>query len=314
MRFGIYRLEGIGDEASLQAVERELGVPIAIRSYYRAWNRCRIEDDRAWFASLAASRRDVLLTWEPWQIPPASPCPEDQPDFSLRQILSGRYDCYVRDVARTLASLPVTIYLRPLHEMNGNWYPWCGCVNGNSSREFVLVWHHLRTLFKDAGAANIVWVWSPYIFSYPGSAENAMECYFPGADALDVIGLDGYNWGSEPQWGTWRSFTELFADAYRRVTALCSNKIMICETASAVTGGDKAAWIADMLDRLASDYGRVEAVIWFDIDKECDWRIASSEATLELFRNRAGLIFPEIGIGQVAQREEIEMKGPPERM
>ena len=293
MRFGIYRLEGIGDEASLHAVEQELGVSIAIRSYYRAWNRCSIDDDHAWFASLAASRRDVLLTWEPWKIPPASSCPEDQPDFSLQQILSGRYDTYVRDVARMLASLPVTIYLRPLHEMNGNWYPWCGTVNGNSSWELVHVWHHLRNLFKEEDAVNIVWVWSPYICSYPDSAENSLECYFPGGDSLDVIGLDGYNWGSEPHWGSWQTFSDLFADAYRRVTKLCSNKIMICETASAVAGGDKAAWIGDMLDRLASDYGRVEALVWFDIDKECDWRIGSSEGTLELFRNRAGLIFPE---------------------
>ena len=291
MRFGIYRLEGIGDETSLCAIEDELGVSISIRSYYRAWNFCRIDDDRAWFEALADSHREVLLTWEPWKIPPPESRPEQQPEFSLQQILSGRYDTYIRDVARTLAALPVTVYLRPLHEMNGNWYPWCGTVNGNSPAEFIQTWHYLRDIFLAEQATNIVWVWSPYVFSYPAVPENQLDAYFPGEDALDLIGLDGYNWGNDAEWGRWQSFNELFAEAYGTVTKLCANRIMICETASAVTGGDKAVWVKEMLEQLNSDFCRVETLVWFDIDKECDWRIDSSEDVLQLFRNSAPVIF-----------------------
>lgn len=291
MRFGIYRLDGIEDEAFLSELEREFGVPIAIRSVYRAWNRCAIEDDLDWFASLANSPRDVLLTWEPWKIPAPSTCHEDQPDFSLQQILSGRYDSYVRDVARTLASLPVKVYLRPLHEMNGSWYPWCGTVNGNTPAELVPVWHHLRNLFMKERATAIEWVWSPYVFSYPDRPENEFSAYYPGDDVVGLIGLDGYNWGNEKEWSRWQSFTDLFSDAYRKVTELGAKAVMITETASVEGGGDKSLWIGDMFDQLTTGFPRIEAVFWFDVDKECDWRIHSSGTVLELFRERGPRLF-----------------------
>ncbi len=291
MKFGIYRLDGVDDEFLLSELERELGVSIAIRSVYRAWNRCAIEDDLEWFASLAKSPRDVLLTWEPWKIPSAAAHPEDQPDFSLQQILSGRYDSYVRDVARTLAALPVKVHLRPLHEMNGNWYPWCGTVNGNTPAELVPVWHHLRNLFMEEHAAEIEWVWSPYVSSYPDCPENEFSAYYPGDDAVGMIGLDGYNWGNEKEWGRWQSFSDLFSEAYRKVTGLGSKAVIVTETASAEGGGDKSAWIGDMFDQLTTGYPRIEALFWFDIDKECDWRLHSSGTVLDLFRDRAARLF-----------------------
>ena len=292
MRFGIYRLEGIENEAFISALERELNVSISMRSVYRAWNDCLIEDDLEWFASLADSPRDLLLTWEPWSAPFLSGSrPEDQPDFSLQQILSGRYDSYVRDVARVLATLPVKIYLRPLHEMNGNWYPWCGTVNGNSPSELVPVWHHLRKLFLEEKATAIEWVWSPYASSYPDSPANGLAAYYPGDDAVDLVGLDGYNWGNETEWGKWQSFADLFSEAYAKVTKLSTKAIMIAETGSAEGGGDKALWLNDMFDHLTSKYPQVESLFWFDINKECDWRINSSETALELFREKAPGLF-----------------------
>lgn len=293
MKFAVYRLDGCENETFLAGLELELGVSIAMRSVYRAWNRCRADDDLAWFAALAESPRDVLLTWEPWLIPPAQACPEEQPDFSLRQILSGRYDDYLCDVARILASLPVKVYLRPMHEMNGNWYPWCGTVNGNTPAEYVSVWRHVRDVFRREHADAVRWVWSPYVFSYPDITENGFDAYYPGDDAVDLVGLDGYNWGNETEWGKWQSFSELFGEAYARVTELSARPVLIAETASAEGGGDKAAWLADMLEQLTSGYPRVEAVSWFDIQKECDWRIQSSIPVLELFRERASRLFGE---------------------
>lgn len=291
MKFGIYRPEGMENEEVLVALERELEVSIGIRSVYRAWNCCNIDDDLEWFASLAECRRDVLLTWEPWQLPSGSARPEAQPDFSLQQLLSGRYDSYIRDVARTLASLPLKIYLRPMHEMNGNWYPWCGTVNGNSPAEYVLVWHHLRKIFIEEGADAIDWVWCPYAFSYPDAMENGFAAYHPGDAAMEAIGLDGYNWGDKAGYGGWQSFSDLFSDAYGRATELSDKSVMITEMASAEGGGDKTAWLGDMFDRMTTLYPRVEAVFWFDVDKECDWRIHSSAASLELFRERAAVLF-----------------------
>ena len=49
-------------------------------------------------------------------------------------------------------------------------------------------------------------------------------------------------------------------------------------------GGDKAAWIEDMGDKLARRFPKVRAVVWFHANKETDWRVNSSAASLSAFR------------------------------
>jgi len=63
---------------------------------------------------------------------------------------------------------------------------------------------------------------------------------------------------------------------------------MIAETASAEEGGDKAAWIRSaLLHYLPLRYPKVRALVWFDEEKERDWTVDSSEATLREFRAAA---------------------------
>jgi mannan endo-1,4-beta-mannosidase len=51
--------------------------------------------------------------------------------------------------------------------------------------------------------------------------------------------------------------------------------------ASAEIGGDKAVWITDAFQQLASSkYARVVGAYWFNMNKETDWRINSSAAAL----------------------------------
>lgn len=283
MKFGIYRLREPLDDTELAELERSIGQPLAIISCYRAWNRCRIEDDLPWLASLENSSREILLTWEPWCLPASTDYPETQPEFALNRLLSGAYDGYIRDFARRLASFPQTIYFRPMHEMNGLWYPWCGTRNGNSPAQYVDVWHHLRRLFHSEGATELKWVWSPYAFSYPETQENGMAAYFPGDDAIDWVGLDGYNWGSSRPGGMWQSFPALFSSGYKTICDLSSHPVMIAETASSELGGNKAAWIREMFAALPVQFPRISSLVWFDIHKECDWRIESSAASLAAF-------------------------------
>jgi len=51
---------------------------------------------------------------------------------------------------------------------------------------------------------------------------------------------------------------------------------MIPETASTELGGDKAAWIAGIIPALKSSYPNIRALVWFDTNKETDWRFDSS--------------------------------------
>ncbi|HEY5973293.1 MAG TPA: glycosyl hydrolase [Geobacteraceae bacterium] len=284
MKFGIYRLTGLLDDGVMAGLEREIGKPVAIVSCYRAWNRCRIEDDLPWLEELDRSAREILLTWEPWLLPADPAALERQPAFSLSRILSGSYDEYIRAFARRLASFRQTVYFRPLHEMNGLWYPWGGTVNGNRPVEYVELWQRLRALFRAEGASRLQWLWTPYAASYPPTPENSMAAYFPGDGNLEWVGLDGYNWGEGREGSSWQSFEEIFAAGYDTLCGLSRRPVMIAETASAETGGDKGQWIREMFASLPQRFPRVRAMVWFDLDKECDWRIASTAASLAAFR------------------------------
>ena len=200
---------------------------------------------------------------------------------------SGRYDEYIRSFGRELAAFSQKIFLRTMHEMNGNWYPWCGSVNGNSAELHIAAWNHIRDLINREALSGIEWVWSPYAHSYPDQPSNSMEEYFPGDDSLDLIAIDGYNWGSSKEWSTWQSFEEIFGDAYDKLSAISQRPFMIGETASDESGGSKEDWITEAFDRIKTRFNKIESLIWFDEKKECDWRIDSSSASLKAFQNKA---------------------------
>ena len=63
-------------------------------------------------------------------------------------------------------------------------------------------------------------------------------------------------------------------------TAAKKKPILIGEMASAQAGpGDKAKWIDDIIPALRARFPLIEGIIWFDVNKERDWRISSSPAS-----------------------------------
>jgi beta-mannanase len=149
----------------------------------------------------------------------------------------------------------------------------------------VAAWQYLRELVCHEVDTNIQWVWCPYAKSYPTIAENTIENYFPGDEATDWVALNGYNWGTTRADQQWLSFKQIFQVAYQKLTDISQRPIMIAETACPEIGGDKAKWIEESFDELFTSFKRERALVWFDIDKECDWRMASSPNTLEAFRS-----------------------------
>ncbi|PID40461.1 MAG: hypothetical protein CR984_03085 [Proteobacteria bacterium] len=285
MKIGLYRFHEIIDTADMAETEAVLGQSIHIISVYRAWNTCRIENDRPWLERIQGACRDIMLTWEPWRLPADSERPWNQPRFSYENVLAGDFDSYIRDFTRQLNGFHQTIYLRFMHEMNGNWYPWGGCVNSNRVDRYVATWHHVHQLVNRYATCDIQWVWCPYAASCPDTLNNAIQQYYPGNDVVDWMALDGYNWGVDGPGSGWQNFNQIFRNAYEKAILLGDRPMMIAEIGCSENGGDKAAWIADSFQQLKSSFPRIQMVVWFDTDKECDWRIASSQRSLAAFRN-----------------------------
>jgi mannan endo-1,4-beta-mannosidase len=195
----------------------------------------------------------------------------------LSAISEGRYDSYLRGWAKGVRDVKGEVYIRLFPEMNGNWTTWSG-----NPKQLVAAWQHIVTLFRQEGATNARWVWSPNVTDEPATEANRMENYYPGERYVDVLALDGYNWGTTRSYTAWKPFEDIFETPYQRVTALGKQPVWLAEVASTEHGGDKATWINEMLNSTA--FPRVKTVVWFNENKETDWRIESSQQSLTAFR------------------------------
>jgi hypothetical protein len=217
-----------------------------------------------------------MITWEPWTLADRG--------FPLQAIAAGRYDRYIRDAAQAAAAWGHPLLVRFAQEMNGNWYPWGAGKAENTPGLYIRAWRHLVGIFRGYHARNVQWVWTP---NEDSSGRYPFQVFYPGDRWVDWVGLDGYNWGSA---GEWNSFTAVFASSYNSLTRLTSRPVIITETGSSQTGGDKAAWVTSALRREIPKFIGLRAVVWFDarFNGVVDARVNSSRAALEAFRRAAG--------------------------
>ncbi len=281
LALGVFLPDAAEDPSSIDRFADTTGKRPAIVMWFQGWeNDGEFDEPRL----DAVSRRGAMpmVTWEPWNHRQEV----KQSKYALRKIASGKHDAYIRRWARDAAAWDKPLYLRFAHEMNGSWYPWGVQVNGNTRAQYVAAWRHVVRIFRQEGATKVRWVWSP-------SAEVlgngvAFEEIYPGDDYVDWVALDGYNWGTTRSHSDWTSLAKLFGPSYDVLTAMTDKPIMIAEMASAEAGGDKAAWIRDgFLEGVPSRLPKVEAVVWFNSDKEADWRVDSSVRALEAYRDVA---------------------------
>jgi hypothetical protein len=270
----------------VDTLQAQTGRDVEIVNWYQNWG------GGSWISSVQPhvvkavtdSGRTPLLTWEPWD--PAAGV--EQPAYRLARIADGTYDAYMASFARGLRDLGSTVYLRPMHEMNGTWYPWAGGVNANTPAEYGQAWRRMHDVFAAEGATNVRFVWSPNNIDM--SSARPMEAFYPGASYVDVLAVDGYNWGSTaPEFGGWQTFSQVFQNAYDRLKALGPQPIWIAEVGAAPEGGDKPAWIRDMWAR-AAQMDRLAAIVWFNENKERDWRANPTALVAAAFSPLAPLV------------------------
>ncbi len=249
------------------------------QDWYEGWSTALL--DPRIIDPILARGAVPMITWEPRL---DSQNPVDQSGYAPARIAAGAYDPYIRRAAREAAAFGQPFFLRFAHEMNGSWYQWGANVDGNTPEDYIAMWRHVVAIFREEGATNVRWVWSPNVYGSGGVKPFAP--YYPGNRWVDFVALDGYNWGSTEPPG-WQSFAKIFGLSYSALAALTTKPMMIAETASAEAGGDKASWTREILTVLPAQMPRVRALVWFDQDKETDWRIDSSPATNQAFRELA---------------------------
>jgi beta-mannanase len=277
---GAYIYGAPWNTAPLDDFTRMAGAPPAIVMWYQDWARPSDNSfDPVTMDAIVKRGSTPMITWEPWDPTLGT---TTQPSFALDTIISGSHDSYIRAYADAAAAWGKPFYLRFAHEMNGNWYSWSPGANGNTSAGFVAAWRHVVDIFRQEGANNARWIWSPNV-EYGGTTPFA--AIYPGDIYVDGVALDGYNWGTTQAGKTWQSLTDIFGPSYDDLIGLSAKPVMIAETASAEAGGDKAAWITQsFLSDVPRRFPRVRAIVWFDENKETNWLVNSSPAALAAYR------------------------------
>lgn len=273
VRLGIALDDYSNKNNGLTAAENMLNKQLSSISIYKQFgnsgNKELNSDDLAY---IKQKNYTLIIAWEPWN-------PQEGQSQSvdyLQSIISGGQDDYIKQFASRIKEYNQPVIIRFGHEMNGNWYPW-----GNKPDEYTKAYKYIVNLFRQENISNVSWMWSINADNVPYEPIAGAIKYYPGNDYVDVVGIDGFNFGGSRGW---RSFRQIFIEPYN-FTKQFNKPIFIAETASSEANGDKADWIVQMYRDLDSVFVQVAEIEWFNILKEEDWRIDSSKAALSAFNS-----------------------------
>jgi hypothetical protein len=276
--WGVWRSEET-KEAQMEALETALGRRFAISHHYYGWKVSFPTNLERWDLEKG---RIPLISWA-----------GNTGFANVDQILAGDYDELIRERARALRDFGSEIFLRWGWEMNGSWSGWGGLSDPYEwPAKYVAAWQRIHDLFLAEGASNVVWVWSPYVRSYPNEPWNHWSNYYPGDAYVDWVAPDGYNRGAH-----WLEFSRIFGSFYR---AWVDRKpIMIAETGSEEVGGDKAQWFAAAQHAMKVSFPQIKAFVYWYVDAGATWhmRANTSPAAFEAFKALAldPYFSPEVG-------------------
>ena len=211
------------------------------------------------------------------------------------QIGNGGEDQHIRNIASAysgwvkqgrLLGQTRMAFIAPLPEANittGNSY-------GGNPSTFKSAYWRIRDIFNQElsklglPASSVAWVFAPNGQDEPG--KPSFENFYPGDQTVDIVGFSSYNWGYCYGWkyDSWDMGDKLFKPYVERMQVMAPGKpIFISQTASsssfpshgAYSHAKKDSWLKDTYTYLAGLAG-VRAIIYFNIDKECDWAFYKS--------------------------------------
>ncbi|GAB2682787.1 glycoside hydrolase family 26 protein [Thalassiella azotivora] len=204
-------------------------------------------------------------------------------DYQLADIIEGDHDEYLRQYAQDVAEYGLPVGIRLNHEMNGIWYPWAEQVNGNQPGEYVAAWRHVHDVFTEAGADNVLWIWSPNVIEFPQA--QPLEELYPGDEYVDFTGLVGYY--RKPIEGKEASFQNTYGKSVAKLREVAPGKpIWLTEVGATEQGGNKVDWVTSFFEAMEANPD-IKGITWFQREVTAipigekdpvtnDWRITSS--------------------------------------
>jgi len=271
-----------GDLSNVDAYSQLVGKrPVLVHGFQQFYDTIPVSG----IERLLANYPEFLLTLESGSL-------------NLDQILAGQADAHFDRIGRDLGSIPHTIFVRLMHEMNGNWYPYSASKVADGQRKYREAFGRGVTRMKAAGGSNLRFVWCPNVRA-PVWGGDPLIGFYPGDDVTDVLGLDGYA-GYRP--ATPFTFYSVFDDAVAEITAIHPSKpLWLCEwgmDAWDYSAAEKERFFDDARAALSSPaYSRVRASLYFHSTQEgYRWQVDDPVACLD---NYQGLVNDPVYQGTV---------------
>jgi hypothetical protein len=252
--------------AAVEAREGDLGRRLAIDHHFYPWEETfpTVREE----ADLQAGRIP-LISWNGKTLNLA--------------IGLGQHDELIKTRARAVKALGGKVMIRWMWEMDGR-------NKADHTRHpalYVAAWRHIHDVFAAEGATNVQWVWCPNATAFRAGDDRHAPAYYPGDEYVDWICSDGYNWAPGRAGDEWRSFASIYSAFYEwGITR--GKPLMVGEFgAQERNPGEKAQWLTEAREALKTKFPGIKAVVYFDANKDHDWRVTSSPQTLAAFREWA---------------------------
>ena len=200
----------------------------------------------------------------------------------LKRINAGETDSFWRKWGEDAKAFDSAVVFRFGFEMNGDWFGW-----GQQPEEFIKAWQRVhRIIREEVGARKVQFMFSPNVEWDSNKEKCAIELYYPGDEFVDLLALDGYNFGDKHSKShSWESYKTVFEKSIQKMSK--SKKPLFLAEIGCADGPLKATWMKDFLHSIQRD-DRVNGFIYFnhfDPNKgEPNWLLDSDPKTLKVFQ------------------------------
>ena len=244
--------------ASIERLEGDLGRTLGIDHHFHPWSVPFPSWKEPWDVSTG---RIPMISWG---------------NVSTRRVNSGALDGLIRSRAEAVRNFGQPMFIRWFAEMDGD----SVAHLSRSPSSYIRAWRRIRWIFGTSDAWNAVWVWCPTSW---GFVEGDAQKYYPGDEYVDWVCSDGYNWAPGREGARWRNFHEIYEAFY--AFGLARDKPMMageygCQERAP---GEKAGWITQAREDIKTRFPEIDAVVYFDSDRDYDWRLDTSPSSYEAF-------------------------------
>ncbi len=250
-------------DSAVAAHEAAIGRRLDLAHHYHQWGDAF---PTAAERRVAARGTELFLAWKP--------------NVPWGRVASGAEDAVIDAAATRVAAHGRRVFLTFHHEPEDQ----VGSSYG-SAGDYAAAFRHVVERFRARGVGNAVWVWNVM------GAQKWHGLYtgglYPGDDVVDWIAWDPYNWGA-CRGEAWASFYAVVKPFYDWLGAHGhgDKPFMLGEYGTVDDPGRpgrKATWFRRQAEQVGN-FPNLRALVYFDRNQDCDWRIGSAPGSLDAYR------------------------------